>query len=614
MCTDYRQEETMCGIFGAINGHPVANDLVSGLQRLEYRGYDSAGIATLESGQIRRVRSTDRIQSLRERLAASPHDGRLGIAHTRWATHGGPTKKNAHPHATERVALVHNGIVENHRELRKALQSRGCSFKSQTDSEVILHLIDEEVRAGVEPVEALRSTLSKLEGRYAIAALFRDHDGMILAAKKGAPLCVGLSHDGAYLASDVLALAPFAKEVVELEDFDVATVTRTELGIVDAEGRQVTRVARKVDSEEAAELGEFEDYMSKEIHEQPRAVRAALRPFLRSDGTLAAPPEGRLDSSVDHIIFVACGSSRYAGLIAKTWFEQIAGIRVDVEVASEFRYARRPLPANAVCIAVSQSGETADTLAALEHVRARGQKTIAIVNVEQSTLAREADFLVPIHAGPEVGVASTKAFTAQLCVLASLALQAAKARGRLSAEDERKYCEELLVLPAVLAAMLAREGEIHQHAKWLSKNRTALFMGRGPSASVALEGALKLKEVSYIHAEGFAAGELKHGPIALITEGTPVIAVCPSDELFQKTLSNVQEVQARGAEVLLLTDPCGAEKIDRDSMRVLCVPSGDMTAQIQAMMPLQLLAYHTARLLGRDVDKPRNLAKSVTVE
>ena len=604
----------MCGIFGAINGHPVADDLVSGLNRLEYRGYDSAGIATLEGGEIRRALSTKRIESLRERLLSRPHGGHLGIAHTRWATHGEPSERNAHPHVTDRVALVHNGIVENHEELRASLQALGRSFRSETDSEVILHLLDEQVLTGADPVEAVRNTVGKLEGRYAIAALFRDHEDVIVAAKNGAPLCVGLTQGGAYLASDVTALASFTKRVVELNDFDIAAVSRDQLAITDAQGRAVSRTARSVDAQQTAELGDFPDHMSKEIQEQPRTARAALRAFVRPDRTLAAPPAGRLDGNVDHITLVACGSSRYAGLIAKTWFEQIAGIRVDVEAASEFRYAKRPQPPNGVCIAVSQSGETADTLAAVEHAQACGQETIALVNVEQSTLARQANFLVPIHAGPEIGVASTKAFTAQLCVLAGLALQAAKARGRLSPEMERAYCEELLVLPTVLAATLTHEDAIREYARWLSRNELVLYMGRGPSASVALEGALKLKEISYIHAEGFAAGELKHGPLALITRGTPVIAVCPSDELFAKTLSNVREVQARGAQVLLLTDSAGAEKVDGSSMTVICTPPGALAAPISAALPLQLLAYHTARRLGRDVDKPRNLAKSVTVE
>ena len=604
----------MCGIFGAINGHPVAQDLVEGLQRLEYRGYDSAGIATLEGGQIRRARSTERIQSLRTRLDAAPHAGHVGIGHTRWATHGEPSERNAHPHQTERVALVHNGIVENHRSLRKALQERGCRFQSDTDSEVIVHLLDEELRRGVGPVEALRRTVAKLEGRYAVAAVFKDHDDMILAAKNGAPLSIGLTHDGAYLASDVMALAPFTKEVVDLEDLDVATVTRGKLDIANVDGQWVTREIRTVDTQQSVELGEFEDYMSKEIHEQPRTARAALKPFLRADCTLLEAPAGRIGPDVDHITLVACGTSRYAGMVAKTWFERIAGIRVDVEAASEFRYANRPPAANSLCIAVSQSGETADTLAALELIRESQQKIIAVVNVEQSTIAREADFVVPLNAGPEIGVASTKAFVAQLCVLAGLALQAAKERGRLSTEREQRLCEELLVLPAVLQAMLTDESRVRRLAKWMSESDNALFMGRGASGCIAMEGALKLKEISYIHAEGFEAGELKHGPIALVTKGTPVVAICPSDALFEKTLSNVQEVQARGADVLLITDPRGAEQIDAKSMRVLVVPPGELTAHIYSVLPLQLLAYHTARLLGCDVDKPRNLAKSVTVE
>ena len=604
----------MCGIFGAINGHPVAQDLVEGLQRLEYRGYDSVGIATLEGGEIRRFRSTNRIQLLRSHLKTAPHTGHVGIGHTRWATHGEPSERNAHPHTTERVALVHNGIVENHRSLRKKLQDRGCQFWSGTDSEVIVHLLDEELRRGAGPLEALRRTVAKLHGRYAVAAVFKGHEDMILATKNGAPLCVGLTHDGAYLASDVTALALFTQEVVDLEDLDIAVVTRGQLDIEDAECRRVTRESRLVDAQQSVELGEFEDYMSKEIHEQPHTAKAALRPFLRRDRTLVSPPPGRIGPDVDHITIVACGTSRYAGMVAKTWFEQVAGIRVDVEAASEFRYANRPPTANSICIAVSQSGETADTLAALELIRESKQKIIAVVNVEQSTMAREADFVVPINAGPEIGVASTKAFVAQLCVLAGLALQAAKARGRLSKEREHRLCEELLVLPAVLRAMLNDDTKVRRLAKWMSQSDNALFMGRGASGSIAMEGALKLKEISYIHAEGFAAGELKHGPIALVTKGTPVVAICPSDELFEKTLSNVQEVQARGADVLLITDPQGAEQIDAETMRVLVVPPGELTAHIYNVLPLQLLAYHTARLLGCDVDKPRNLAKSVTVE
>jgi glucosamine--fructose-6-phosphate aminotransferase (isomerizing) len=597
----------MCGIVAILGRHEVAPLILEALKRLEYRGYDSAGIATLHDGHLHRRRAVGKLVALSDLLVRDPIRGQAGIGHTRWATHGQPTERNAHPHQAGGVAVVHNGIIENYRQLRTELESEGVAFATETDTEIVVQLCNRELRRGLAPVEATRATLARLEGAFALCFLFEGEDDLLVAARRGSPLAVGEGDGEVYVGSDALALAPFTHRIVYLEEGDVAVLTRETTSIFDAAGRPAHRDVVHVPLENVyAEKGPYKHFMAKEMHEQPQVIADALE-FYLSPGreTVALPAE--LDfSECERIVLVACGTAHYACHVAKYWFEAVARLPVDIEVASEFRYREPPLGPGTLGIFVSQSGETADTLAALRYVRGEGGRVISIVNVETSTIARESDLALPILAGPEIGVASTKAFTCQLTVLAALAIAAARQCGRIDAADEARLVGALASVPGLVARALARE---------LARARDVLFLGRGALFPLALEGALKLKEISYIHAEGYAAGELKHGPIALIDEEVPVIVLAPSDSLFDKTVSNMQEVMARDGKVLLVSDAAGLAHAGHGTWAQLQMPATDpFVAPIVYAAPAQLLAYHAAVLKGTDVDQPRNLAKSVTVE
>jgi glucosamine--fructose-6-phosphate aminotransferase (isomerizing) len=607
----------MCGIVGIVGKSDVCGRLLGGLRRLEYRGYDSAGIATVQGGKIDRRRAAGKLDNLAAVLADQPLTGTTGIAHTRWATHGAPTEDNAHPHATEHVALVHNGIIENFKALREELIARGRVLTSQTDTEVVAHLVSEQVEAGVDPVQAVGAVLKRLHGAFGLAILFRDRPDMLIGARLGSPLVVGYGEGETYLGSDAHALAPLTQRITYLEEGDWVVITRAGATIFDSEDRQVERpIVLSGATDEAVTKGNYPHFMLKEIYEQPIVVAQTLRSYLRRlEGTLALPTAGFDLAAVSRVTIVACGTSFYAGLVAKYWFEQFARVPVDIDVASEFRYREPVLEPGGLALFISQSGETADTLAALRHARAEGQRVAAVVNVPTSTMAREADLVLPTHAGPEIGVASTKAFSCQLAVLAALAANLARAKGRLTAEQEREIVEHLGEAPAALNEALAQEDAIRMMAQSVAQARDVLYLGRGPDYPLALEGALKLKEISYIHAEGYAAGEMKHGPIALIDYLVPVIVLAPSGPLFEKTVSNMQEVSARGGRVLLISDGEGIAAAGEGCVATVAMPRvHPLIAPLVYAIPVQLLAYHAAVLKGTDVDQPRNLAKSVTVE
>ena len=607
----------MCGIVGILSGEDVAGRLLDGLKRLEYRGYDSAGIATEHDGAIDRRRASGKLVNLANELAAHPLPGHTGIAHTRWATHGGPTTNNAHPHATGEVAVVHNGIIENFKPLREELIARGRTFTSETDTEVVAHLVSEKVEAGMDPVSAVRDVLPRLHGAFALAILFRQHPDLLIGARLGSPLVVGHGEGEMYLGSDALALAPLTQRIAYLDEGDWVVLTRDGAQVYDRDNAPVERaITLSGITGEVISKGNHRHYMLKEIYEQPIVVAQTLRSYLkRMEGEVSLPiPEFDL-ASIKRVTIVACGTSFYAGMVAKYWFEQFARVPVDLDVASEFRYRAPVMEDGGLALFISQSGETADTLAALRHAKAEGQKIAVVVNVPTSSMAREADLLLPTHAGPEIGGASTKAFTCQLAVLAALAANLARAKGLLSKDQEREIVRHLSEAPAALNGALAYDEAIEAMAHNIAGARDVLYLGRGTDYPLALEGALKLKEISYIHAEGYAAGEMKHGPIALIDEHVPVIVIAPSGPLFDKTVSNMQEVMARGGKVVLISDYDGIQAAGEGCMATITMPKvHPLIAPLVYAVPVQLLAYHVAVLKGTDVDQPRNLAKSVTVE
>ncbi len=607
----------MCGIIGIVGKDQVADRLVEGLRRMEYRGYDSAGVCTVEGGALIRRRAEGKLNNLVKELAAQPAPGVVGIAHTRWATHGAPTTSNAHPHATDQVALVHNGIIENFKPLRDALIAKGRHFESETDTEVVAHLVSQEVEAGKSPEDAVKAVLPQLRGAFALAIAFRQHPDMLIGARLGSPLVVGYGDGEVYLGSDALALAPLTQKIAYLEEGDWVVITRDAAKIFDKDNRPVTRpVTTSGVSAAATEKGPYRHYMLKEIYEQPTVVAQTLQSYIRAVEQQVALPQMDFDlSQIKRITIVACGTSFYAGMVAKYWFEQFARMPVDIDVASEFRYRNPVLEPGGLALFISQSGETADTLAALRHARAEGQKIAVVVNVPTSSMAREADLLLPTHAGPEIGVASTKAFTCQLAVLAALAAHLAVVKGRMSRDEERAVVAHLIETPAALNAALSHDGEIAEMAHHIAPARDVLYLGRGPDYPLALEGALKLKEISYIHAEGYASGEMKHGPIALIDEAVPVIVLAPSGPLFEKTVSNMQEVRARGGKIVLISDADGLAEAGEGCLATIEMPKvHPLIAPLVYAVPVQLLAYHVAVAKGTDVDQPRNLAKSVTVE
>jgi glucosamine--fructose-6-phosphate aminotransferase (isomerizing) len=608
----------MCGIVGILGRGPVAEQLVDSLKRLEYRGYDSAGVATLEGDHLERRRAEGKLRNLEARLKLEPLAGHAGIGHTRWATHGKPTENNAHPHATDKVAVVHNGIIENFREVREALQKKGTIFKTETDTEIVLHLVDDYLRQGLQPVDAIKATLSQLRGAFALGFIFAGDADLMIGARNGPPLAVGYGDGEMYLGSDAIALAPFTDTISYLEDGDWVVLRRAGATIYDKNNVVVHREALKhAAATSLVDKANYRHFMAKEIHEQPEVVGHTLARYVdmaadRIMLPLRLPFEFK---NIQRISVTACGTASYAGYIAKYWFERLARVPVELDVASEFRYREAPLRRGDLAIFISQSGETADTLAALRYAKSQGLHTLSVVNVPSSTIARESETVMPTLAGPEIGVASTKAFTCQLMVLAALAIEAGRQRGELSTDDETKLVHRLVEIPRLMSAALATEPQIEKLARDLSKSTDVLYLGRGTSYPLALEGALKLKEISYIHAEGYAAGELKHGPIALIDENMPVVVIAPYDQVFEKTVSNMQEVAARGGAIILMTDAKGAAEATIKSLVTIVLPDmGAIFAPMVYAIPVQLLAYHTAVVMGTDVDQPRNLAKSVTVE
>ncbi len=607
----------MCGIIGILGSTPAAPRLVEALRRLEYRGYDSAGVATLENGAIQRRRAPGKLANLETELAASPLSGVSGIGHTRWATHGAPTTGNAHPHATDKVAIVHNGIIENFRALREELIKAGHTFASETDSEVIAHLIDENLNKGQSPEQATIAAVRRLEGAFGIAVLFAGHDDVLIGARKGSPLAVGIGDGEMFLGSDAIAVSPFTTRVMFLEEGDIAVLSRTKVKVLDANGQLAERQVHVFSGAAAAvEKGNYRHFMQKEIYEQPETTsRTIMRYVNANDERVEMPDLDGVDLAADSAIVIGCGTAHYAGRVAEYWLEQYAGIAVETDIASEFRYRKPAFAKKSFGVFVSQSGETADTLAALRYCKEQNLKTLAIVNVPESTIWREADARLPTLAGPEIGVASTKAFTAQLSALAALSIAVGRARGTLSSQEEARLVHALMETPRLIAEAQAAESQIDSIAHELAQARDVLYLGRGVHYPIALEGALKLKEISYIHAEGYAAGELKHGPIALIDEVTPVVVVAPHDALFEKTLSNMQEVNARGGRLIVITDAAGAAAAKDIAQHIILAPACDpFVAPLVYSVPIQLLAYFTAVHKGTDVDQPRNLAKSVTVE
>lgn len=607
----------MCGIVGVLGKGPVAGQLVEALKRLEYRGYDSAGVATIEQGRITRVRASGKLKNLEEKLLLDPLAGAIGIGHTRWATHGKPTEINAHPHAGAKVAVVHNGIIENFRELREELQARGASFASETDSEVVAHLVAEGLARGEAPSDAVASALRRLKGAFALAFLFEGEEDLLIGARRGSPLAVGWGNEGVYLGSDALALAPFAQIIAYLEEGDWVVLRRAEVQFHDADDKRVERRRQPLQAGSfLVDKGSFRHFMAKEIHEQPEVVGRTLAHYLDlAEGIVRLP--FKLDQqNLSRITISACGTAFYAGLVARYWLERFAHLSVDIDIASEFRYRDPPLAENGLMIVVSQSGETADTLAALRYAQEHRQRTLAIVNVETSTIARESDLVARTLAGPEIGVASTKAFTCQLIVFACLAIALGRARGILSLEQERELVSQLIATPGQMAEVLNEEKQVEPVARDVARAESVLYLGRGPAFPLAMEGALKLKELSYIHAEGYAAGELKHGPIALIDYAMPVIVLAPPDASLEKTVSNLQEVAARGGHLILIgsrTAHTAAAAQLAGFIEISEKVSGPFAVIVYAVI-VQLLAYHVAVFMGKDVDQPRNLAKSVTVE
>jgi glutamine---fructose-6-phosphate transaminase (isomerizing) len=608
----------MCGIIGIVGHDEVANRLLQGLRRLEYRGYDSAGICTVVDGKLERRRAEGKLDNLARELAEAPLSGTVGIAHTRWATHGAPTLGNAHPHIVDGVALVHNGIIENFRPLREEMIAEGRTFQSETDSEVVAHLVDHQLKQGKEPREAVAAVLPRLHGAFAITILFRDYPDMLIGARMGAPLTVGYGEGETYLGSDALALAGLTQRIAYLDEGDWAVVTRDGAAIFNRANEAVNRpVVTSGASAAAVEKGNYRHFMQKEIFEQPIVVAQTLSSYIRPfEQKVALPDIDWSFADVPRVTIVACGTSFYAGMVAKYWLEQFARVPVELDIASEFRYREPVLEPGGLALFISQSGETADTLAALRHARSEGQRIAVVVNVPTSSMAREADLLLPTHAGPEVGVASTKAFTCQLAVLAALAAKVARDKGRMSEAEEREIVAHLSEAPAAMNAALNHDDDIAALAPIIARARDVLYLGRGPDYPMAMEGALKLKEISYIHAEGYAAGEMKHGPIALIDDNVPVIVLAPSGPLFEKTVSNMQEVQARGGRVILISDAEGlAAATDERLVATIEMPKvHPLIAPLVYAIPVQLLAYHVAVAKGTDVDQPRNLAKSVTVE
>jgi glucosamine--fructose-6-phosphate aminotransferase (isomerizing) len=606
----------MCGIIGAVSDIAVTDSLIGGLRRLEYRGYDSAGIATLVNGRIDRRRAEGKLDNLEAVLKRQPIAGNIGIGHTRWATHGRPSEVNAHPHTTDRVAVVHNGIIENFDELRRELMAEGHSFNTETDTEVVAHLLTHYLQQQRTPEQAIAMAMNRLEGAFALAIIFTGHDNLLVGARRGSPLAIGFADNAMYLASDALALVPFTRKICYLEENDWAAVSRNGARIFNG-GRAIERpVTQSALSGMLVGKGNYPHFMLKEICEQPTVIGDTLRTYLNPLHRKIELPLLPFDfTKVDRLTIVACGTASLAGMVGKYWFEQMAHLPVDFDVASEFRYREAPMPRDGVTIVISQSGETIDTLAALRYAKSQGQKIVSIVNVPESSIARESDVVLHTLAGPEISVASTKAFTTQLTVLGCLALAAARARQAITSDREAHLSAALMELPALTAEVLNHSDSVRDIAHHVAKARDVLFLGRGRSYPIALEGALKLKEISYIHAEGYAAGEMKHGPIALITEDVPVIIAAPPDEVFEKTISNMQEVVARGGKVVVLSDSHGLSRLGTKPWATIELPQVDsFVAPILYAIPVQLLAYHAAIAKGTDVDKPRNLAKSVTVE
>ncbi|MGL4637746.1 MAG: glutamine--fructose-6-phosphate transaminase (isomerizing) [Beijerinckiaceae bacterium] len=608
----------MCGIVGILGQTPVAGLVVDSLKRLEYRGYDSAGIATLEDGHLTRRRAQGKLRNLEARLLEEPLKGHIGIGHTRWATHGKPTELNAHPHATDKLAVVHNGIIENFRELRDELKADGCVFQSETDTEVVAHLVTREMRRTNDPITAVKNALPRLHGAFALAFLFEGQDNLLIGARQGAPLAVGYGEGEMYLGSDAMALAPFTDSISYLDEGDWVVLTRNSVVFHDQDNRVVKR--QRITSQAGSFLvdkGNHRHFMAKEIHEQPEVIGRTLAHYIdMANGEIRLPAAVPFNfKDIEKISISACGTAYLAGLTAKYWFEKFARIAVEIDVASEFRYREAPMRKGDLALFVSQSGETADTLASLRYAKDQHQHTMTIVNVTTSTMARESDVVMPTLAGPEIGVASTKAFTCQLAVLAALAIYAGRQRGTIDAAREQELVKQLMHVPGYVAEILKLEPKIEQVAHKLSKSRDVLYLGRGTNFPLALEGALKLKELSYIHAEGYAAGELKHGPIALIDEQMPVIVLTPRDQWFEKTVSNMQEVAARGGQIIVIGPKGTAKDAALDAVASIDMP--ELPSEFSALsyaIPVQLLAYYTASVMGKDVDQPRNLAKSVTVE
>ena len=606
----------MCGIVGILGKGPVAEQLVDALKRLEYRGYDSAGVATVQNGELGRRRAEGKLRNLEQLIERSPLQGSTGIGHTRWATHGKPIEANAHPHMTELVSVVHNGIIENFRALKDELIAHGATFTSDTDTEVIAHLITRELKAGNDPVRAVYNSLKRLEGAFALAMIFRGYDDLMIVARQGSPLALGFGSGEMFVGSDAIALAPFTNAIAYLADGDWAVVTRAGVAVRDRDGKAVERpVTRSLASSLLIDKGNYRHFMAKEIHEQPEVISHTLAAYVDLATSRVDIPALPFDfANLSRLSLSACGTAFYACLVAKYWFERWARLPVDVDIASEFRYRESALDPNGAALFVSQSGETADTVATLRYCRAQAQKILSVVNVRESTIARESDAVLPTLAGPEIGVASTKAFTCQLTVLACLAIAAGKARGAIGPALEAELVQALGEVPRHVATILRDERPYETLAHHLSKARDVLYLGRGSSYPIALEGALKLKEISYIHAEGYAAGELKHGPIALIDEKMPVIVIAPRDDLYEKTVSNMQEVAARGGRIVLVSDADPATTGCAIAWPLAVPAVHRFVTPLVYAVPVQLIAYHTATFMGTDVDQPRNLAKSVTVE
>ena len=607
----------MCGIIGIIGKDPVAGPLLDALKRLEYRGYDSAGIATLVNGGIERRRAKGKLENLLSRIQSEPIAGTTGIGHTRWATHGVPNEKNAHPHATKSVAVVHNGIIENFQVLRDELAAVGHVLASDTDTEVVVHLITLGLERGDTPAEATKAALARLEGAFALGIVFAGEDDLMIAARQGSPLAIGIGDGEMYLGSDAIALAPLTSRIMYLEDGDWAVINAESVTVYGEDGRKAAREVRETElSGDIIGKGGYEHFMLKEIYEQPQVIGDTLHSFVNPAQRSITLPDFSFDpAEATKFTLIACGTSYYACQVAKYWLETLARVPVEADIASEFRYRGAAMPEGGLAVFVSQSGETADTLAALRYAKDQGQKILSVVNVPESTIARESDAVLHTNAGPEVGVASTKAFTTQLTVLGCLAIRVAKARGAIDAETEARLVGALTEVPARAAEVLNHDERLRELAEEIAKARDVLYLGRGTSYPIALEGALKLKEISYIHAEGYAAGEMKHGPIALIDDGVPVIVIAPTDDLFEKTASNIAEVMARGGRVIFFSDTRGEKRLAGKTAVTIALPEVDpFVTPILYAIPVQLLAYHTAVIKGTDVDRPRNLAKSVTVE